>query len=357
MKGSSIFTLRGRNHLLKTMHNVRVTLLCGLLTFIFLRSSLGAGKFGTPVKDYDEIRHHLRSLKLRHQHKLLLGRELADAVARKDASRSTLSLPVLAAEEGYGDGTIIPFDNLDRASMPHNKAERKAHGSDRHMPSSTDDYRPHILLVTGMQAAACESAIEAQFLQKALKNKMDYCRLHGLDIFYDAEATGALGGFSRLGLLRKLMLSHLDVEWIWWMDSVTMFTDMSFHLPFAKYAGYNVIMHGSGDGLRSNQKVSYGDELSVGGSVLLRNCEWSRGYLEKGGWMQGRGVTAEVLVDMDEMKMETYEPGLGLDKAWPFVTDFARCNLCGKDIDLTCLSHMERAFIFADSQHKHVGSL
>lgn len=319
MKGSVFFTLRGRNHLLKTLHNVRVTLLCGLLTFIVLRSSLGAGKFGTPVQDYDEIRHHLHSFKLRHQHKLLLSRELTvETSPHKDASRSTLSLP---AAERHGDGALNPVDNA------------------RH--------RPHILLVTGSHS--CEGAIEAQFLLRSLHNKMDYCNFHGIEIFYDVETAGTS---ARSNLLQEIMLTHPQVEWIWWMDSLAMFTDMSAHLTFERYAGYNVIVHGREGSLSSEDAmVNMWDKLWGEGSFLLRNCEWSHNYLANAGWMQ----VSQVFVDT---KMEMYEPGVGESETWTFITHFGSCSLCGKgNIDhLSCLTQMERAFNHADSQRKHVGS-
>lgn len=328
MKGSVFFSLRGRNHLLKTLHNVRVTLLCGLLTFIVLRSSLGAGKFGTPVQDYDEIRHHLHSFKLRHQHKLLLRRELTETAA----SRSTLSLPT---EESYGGGALTAVDNAER---------RRAFDNKGLWPSS---HRPRILLVMGSHS--CESAIVAQFLLRSLKNKMDYSRLHGIEIFYDAKTTGTS---PRSRFLRELMLSRPQVEWIWWMDSLAMFTDMSSHLTFERYAGYNVIVHGR-EGVFSSEDgvLDAWDKLWVGGSFLLRNCEWSRNYLAN----RGRMPASEVFVDK---KMEMYETGLGDGEAWPFVMHFGSCSLCGKgSIDSSCLTHMERAFNYADSQMKHVGSL
>ncbi|MCO5564990.1 hypothetical protein L7F22_018660 [Adiantum nelumboides] len=320
---SSIFSPRTRHRL----HNLRVTLLCSLLTFVVLRSSLGAGKFGTPAKDYDEIRHHLHNFRLRHHHKLLISRELAAAefLRRKDASRSTLSLPTLSSEE---------LESLDDGSV------LRIAGAHRHKAFAP---APHVMLVTGSSLAKCDSAIEAQFMLKFLKNKMDYCHLHGIEIFFDAE-TDVSNEVAKLNLLRKLLLAHPEVEWLWWLDSTAMLTNMTYQLPYGRLLGHNVVKHNLGDGASSG----------IGKSTLVRNCEWTLEYLAN----VNRRVdlraqqAGEVLVDM-----ELYGPKAGLGSAWPFITDFKSCNVCSKDIDLSCLSHIERAYSFADGQHRHVASL
>ncbi|MCO5580775.1 hypothetical protein L7F22_034664 [Adiantum nelumboides] len=320
MKGS-IFSPRTRHRLHKTFHNLRVTLLCSLLTFVVLRSSLGAGKFGTPAKDYDEIRHHLHNFRLRHHHKLLISRELAAAeFLRKDASRSTLSLPTLSSEE-----LESLDDGIDRITDAR-----------RHKAFAPV---PHIMLVTGSSLAKCDSAIEAQFLLKFLKNKMDYCHLQVIEIFFDAE-TDVSNEVAKLNLLRKLLLAHPEVEWLWWMDSTAMLTNMTYQLPYGRLLEHNVVKHNLGDGASSG----------IGKSTLVRNCEWTLEYLANAD--RRAQQAGEVLVDM-----EVYGPKAGLGSAWPFITDFKSCNVCSKDINLSCLSHIERAYSFADGQHRHVASL
>lgn len=222
------------------------------------------------------------------------------------------------------------------------------------------------------------------------------------------------GFWAKLPLLRKLMLSHPEVEWIWWMDSDAMFTDMVFELPIDKYKDYNAVFHGW-DELVYNKKTWIG--LNTG-SFLLRNCQWSLDLLDawapmgpKGkireaagkvltNFLEGRPVFEAddqsaliyllikqratwgskvflesayylhgywaILVDKYEEMMEKYHPGLGDDR-WPFVTHFVGCKPCGKGGDYTakrCLQQMERAFNFADNQvlqmygfhHKHLGT-
>jgi xyloglucan 6-xylosyltransferase len=49
------------------------------------------------------------------------------------------------------------------------------------------------------------------------------------------------------------MLGHSEVEWLWWMDSDAMFTNMSFHVPLKKYQRYNLILHGFNDYVYKNK--------------------------------------------------------------------------------------------------------
>ncbi|CBI15187.3 unnamed protein product, partial [Vitis vinifera] len=186
------------------------------------------------------------------------------------------------------------------------------------------------------------------------------------------------GYWAKLPLIRRLMLSHPEVEWIWWMDSDALFTDMVFEIPLSKYDNYNLVVHGYPD-LMFNQKSWIA--LNTG-SFLFRNCQWSLDLLDAWAPMGPKGpirdeagkiLTANLkgrpafeaddqsaliylLISkkdewMDKM-IEKYHPGLG-DERWPFVTHFVGCKPCGSYGDYPverCLRSMERAFNFADNQ-------
>ncbi|XP_047964920.1 probable xyloglucan 6-xylosyltransferase 3 [Salvia hispanica] len=262
--------------------------------------------------------------------------------------------------------------------------------------------KPRVLLVSGSQPDPCENAVGDHYLLKALKNKMDYCRIHGIQILYNmAHLDKEMAGFwAKLPLLRRLMLSHPEVEWIWWMDSDAMFTDMVFEIPMSKYKGYNLIIHGFPDMLFENKSW-----LALNtGIFLLRNCQWSLDLLDAWAPMGPKGPTREEagkvltaylkdrpafeaddqsaliyllitqkdkwmskvfvenafylhgywveLVDRYEEMMDKYHPGLG-DERWPFVTHFVGCKPCGGYGNYPverCLKSMDRAFNFADNQ-------
>nr|DAD30349.1 TPA_asm: hypothetical protein HUJ06_009200 [Nelumbo nucifera] len=45
-----------------------------------------------------------------------------------------------------------------------------------------------------------------------------------------------VGYREKLLLIRQLMLSHLEVEWIWWTDCDAQFIDMVFEIPLSNYS-------------------------------------------------------------------------------------------------------------------------
>jgi xyloglucan 6-xylosyltransferase len=40
------------------------------------------------------------------------------------------------------------------------------------------------------------------------------------------------------------MVAHPEAEWIWWMDSDAVITDMEFEHPLEKYKDFNLVVHG-----------------------------------------------------------------------------------------------------------------
>ncbi|KAG0497288.1 hypothetical protein HPP92_001757 [Vanilla planifolia] len=145
-------------------------------------------------------------------------------------------------------------------------------------PNQIPGGKPKILLVTGSQPNPCDNPIGDHYLLKTTKNKIDYCRLHGIDIVHNmAHLDRELAGYwAKLPLIRRLMLSHPEVEWIWWMDSDALFTDMAFELPMSKYEGYNLVIHGYPDLLFDQHSWI---ALNTG-SFLLRNCQWTLNLLD-----------------------------------------------------------------------------
>lgn len=77
--------------------------------------------------------------------------------------------------------------------------------------------KARILLVTGSPRGPCDNAIGDHYLLKSVKNKIDYCTIHGIEIVYNmAHLDKELSGYwAKLSLFRRLMLSHPEVEWIW----------------------------------------------------------------------------------------------------------------------------------------------
>ncbi|KAE8770130.1 putative glycosyltransferase 4 [Hordeum vulgare] len=270
-------------------------------------------------------------------------------------------------------------------------------------PAMVAPERPRVLMVTGSSPRRCKEAEGDHVLLRAFKNKADYCRVHGLDIFYsNAVLDGEMTGFwTKLPLLRALMVAHPEAELLWWVDSDAVFTDMLFEPPWGRYAGHNLVLHGRDDEV-------YGARSWLGantGSFVLRNCRWSLDLLEAWARMGPRGpvrdrygrvfaaalserapweaddqsalvyllVTErgrwggkvflessyhlhgfwEEIVGRYEEMRSRWRPGLG-DERWPLVTHFVGCKPCGEPgatyDAVACREGMERALNFADDQ-------
>ncbi|KAJ3699769.1 hypothetical protein LUZ61_003474 [Rhynchospora tenuis] len=269
-------------------------------------------------------------------------------------------------------------------------------------PNFFSSSKPRVLLVTGSSPKPCDNPIGDFYQVKAIKNKIDYCRIHGIDIFYNTASFDAeMAGFwSKLPLLRTLLLSHPEVEFFWWMDSDAFFTDMAFEPPWDRYKPYSLVFHGW-------DELVYKEKNWIGlntGSFFLRNCQWSLDLLDAwapmgpsgpvreeagkrlAGFLKDRPVFEaddqsalvyllvthhdtwsdkvylensyylhgfwEILVDRYEEMIEKNHPGLGDDR-WPLVTHFVGCKPCKTYSSYPierCLKQMDRAFNFADNQ-------
>jgi xyloglucan 6-xylosyltransferase len=371
---------RGRQ-LHKTFNNIKITILCGFVTILVLRGTIGIGHLGS--SDADAVNQNI----IEETNRIL-------AEIRSDSDPSDPDGPELFfnPNDTYTLGPKISDWDSERKAWLHQNPE---------FPSYVNG-KPRMLLVTGSPPKPCDNPIGDHYLLKAIKNKIDYCRLHGIEIVYNlAHLDKELAGYwAKLPLIRRLMLSHPEVEWIWWMDSDALFTDMVFEIPVSKYDGYNLVIHGYPD-LMFEQKSWIA--LNTG-SFLFRNCQWSLDLLDDWAPMGPKGpvreeagkiLTANLkgrpafeaddqsaliylllskkdqwmdkvfiensyylhgywagLVDRYEEMIEKYHPGLG-DERWPFVTHFVGCKPCGSYGDYPvarCLSSMERAFNFADNQ-------
>lgn len=239
----------------RTLSNFEVTILCLFLIAVVLRGTVGPGKFAAHDQDFIDFRNRLL-VKL----------------------QSTLS----------DGGTDKPY-RLGPAISDWDELRRKWLKNNRGFLNFIRSGKPRVLLVTGSSPEKCENSIGDHYLLKSIKNKIDYCRLHGIEIFYNLavlneEMTRFWG---KLPLIRKLLLSHPEVEFIWWMDSDAMFTDMSFEIPWDRYRDFNLVMHGW-------KEMGYDQRSWVGlntGSFLMRNCQWSLDILDMWAPLGPRGKT------------------------------------------------------------------
>ncbi|WOL15667.1 hypothetical protein Cni_G24448 [Canna indica] len=388
-----------RRQIRKTFNNLKITVLCGVVTILVLRGTVGIGSLlgnsseaaaadQKVVEDIDRILREIRSDSEPDE-----VNQIPFGFNSAAAALNYTSADVIAAAANYTLGPkISDWDEQRQRWLSDNPG----------FPSRSPSGKPRILLVTGSPPNPCDNPIGDHYLLKGTKNKIDYCRIHGIEIVYNmAHLDRELAGYwAKLPLIRRLMLSHPEVEWIWWMDSDALFTDMAFEIPLDRYSAHNLVIHGYTDLLFD--KHSW---ISLNtGSFLLRNCQWSLDLLDAWAPMGPKGpirdeagkiLTANLegrpafeaddqsaliylllsqkdrwgdkvyvensyylhgywpgLVDRYEEMMEQYHPGFG-DERWPFVTHFVGCKPCGSYGDYPvekCLKNMERAFNFADNQ-------
>lgn len=145
-------------------------------------------------------------------------------------------------------------------------------------PSFVAGAKERILLVTGSQPSPCKNPIGDHLLLRFFKNKVDYSRLHGYDIFYNNVLLHPKMHtyWAKYPVARAAMMAHPEAEWIWWVDSDALFTDMEFKLPLHRYKNHNLIVHGWPN-LIHEKKSWTGLNAGV---FLIRNCQWSLDFME-----------------------------------------------------------------------------
>ncbi|XP_044470400.1 glycosyltransferase 6-like [Mangifera indica] len=148
----------------------------------------------------------------------------------------------------------------------------------KHHPSFAAGAAERIVMVTGSQPSPCKNPIGDHLLLRTFKNKVDYCRIHGYDIFYNSVLLHPKMNsyWAKIPIVKAGMLAHPEAEWIWWVDSDALVTDMEFKLPLHRYKNHNVVVHGWPGMIYENKSWT---SLNAG-VFLIRNCQWSMDFLE-----------------------------------------------------------------------------
>lgn len=146
-------------------------------------------------------------------------------------------------------------------------------------PSFSGGTDESVLMVSGSQPTPCPSHDGDHLLLRSFKNKADYCRLHGIELFYNtALLNPSMPTFwAKIPVIRAAMLAHPEANWIWWVDSDAIFTDMDFSLPLARYQSHNFVVNGW-------PKLVYEAKSWVSlnaGVFLIRNCQWALDFMDE----------------------------------------------------------------------------
>uniref|UniRef100_A0A7N0TMU2 Uncharacterized protein n=1 Tax=Kalanchoe fedtschenkoi TaxID=63787 RepID=A0A7N0TMU2_KALFE len=134
-----------------------------------------------------------------------------------------------------------------------------------------------VMVVTGSQLTRCKNPIGDNLSLRSLKNKVDYCRINGYDIFYNnlLLQPKMAGCWAKLPAIKAAMIAHPETEWVLWVDVDAFFMDMEFKFPFDRYEGYNLVVEGW-----NTYKMRTFTSLNAG-VFLIRNCQWSMDFIEK----------------------------------------------------------------------------
>ncbi|KAM3732172.1 hypothetical protein ACB098_11G040300 [Castanea mollissima] len=176
------------------------------------------------------------------------------------------------------DTTFYDDPNLSyNMETPMKDWDRKRKEWLRHHPSFNAGAHRRILMLTGSQPSPCKNPVGDHLLLRLFKNKVDYCRLHGYDILYNNLLLHPKMNsyWAKYPVIKAAMMAHPEAEWIWWIDSDAVFTDMEFTVPLEKYKNHNLIVDGW-------EREIYEKKSWTGlnaGVFLIRNCQWSMDFM------------------------------------------------------------------------------
>lgn len=102
-----------------------------------------------------------------------------------------------------------------------------------------------------------------------IKNKEEYCARHGYDFICGDKTLDASRGitWSKILLIQEVM-KNKDVKWIFWSDADALIMNTGLLIEDLIDENYNLIINFDHNGYNS-------------GHFLIRNCEWSRRFLEE----------------------------------------------------------------------------
>ncbi|CAI0430541.1 unnamed protein product [Linum tenue] len=216
--------------------------------------------------------------------------------------------------------------------------EKRKEWLKRH-PTFAAGAKDRLVMVTGSQPNPCRNPIGDHLLLRAFKNKVDYCRIHGYDVFYNNVLLHPRmkSYWAKLPVVKAAMLAHPEAEWIWWVDSDALITDMEYKLPLDRYnyKGHNLVVHGW-------SKMIYEEKSWTSlnaGVFLIRNCQWSMDFIDV--WANMGPISP------DYKKWGVIQRSVFKDKLFPESDDqSALIYLLFKDRRLTDKIYLEGEYYF-----------
>ncbi|MCO5560899.1 hypothetical protein L7F22_014519 [Adiantum nelumboides] len=360
----------------RTLKDLRVSLLCFLLTFLVLRNTIGAGKFGTPAQDFEEIRLHLHNVGMHRRHLRALTQAAEEEkslreVLKSEKKRSPIyaesededggqrwALPVgLGGWKGKGKAPSAEKDDWRSTAASFNLKEMQGKAAsltldirrgnspllvvEKEIPvsllamtkqfegpmlSNLEELRrkggtpahgeSKVVVVPGFHFSDCKKSPLEHLHLKSLKTLLHYIRMRGFEASLSLEALDPQRSksLSRLSLLQSTMKNHPHVEWLWWVpNEALIITDPSFKLPLWNYTKFSFVLLGSVGATYQTENLIIN---LVRDTFLIRNCHWSLEVVRNAAEMSSMGVIGTDILTINSVS----KPDLAAVRIFPIDT-------------------------------------
>ncbi|GLU06242.1 hypothetical protein SLE2022_232890 [Rubroshorea leprosula] len=182
----------------RALCHLKVTILCLVFTVVVLRGTIGAGKFGTPDQDFNEIYDHFKFCRRAEPHCVLeevqttsKAEEQAKSDTNADGNNyNAFDINKILIDEEDGDSKPSPNKpySLGPKISDWDRQRAKWLKENLDYPNFIGPNKPRVLLVTRSSPKPCENRVGDHYLLKSIKNKIDYCMLHGIDFSLQIKA-------------------------------------------------------------------------------------------------------------------------------------------------------------------------
>ncbi|GBG90135.1 hypothetical protein CBR_g50229 [Chara braunii] len=146
----------------------------------------------------------------------------------------------------------------------------------------SDVERPRVLIISAIQNE-CTTAMGDDVVLRGLKNKVDYARLHGMDVEHCSVDVPMEPSEDRqwhkLAAIQEKMRSFPAYDWYVWLDYDSVITDMTFDIPWKTYSSHSLVIWGQSTALYTGEKLR--SNMISTSTMYVRNNEISRRLLDR----------------------------------------------------------------------------
>ncbi|KAL0002112.1 hypothetical protein SO802_015893 [Lithocarpus litseifolius] len=155
----------------RAARNGTVTFLCLFLTVVVLRGTIGAGKFGTPKQDFNELRDHLYSRgRCVEPHRVLEEAQPETESDNQSNNYATFDITKILHDD-EPEEKAYPNKPYSLGPKISDWDEQRSEGlkNNPQFPNFIGPNKPQVLLVTGSSPKPCENPVGDHYLLKAIK--------------------------------------------------------------------------------------------------------------------------------------------------------------------------------------------